>query len=149
MNKAFVREPEDDGGRCPRCGSLGLPVGPDTVRAQLPEDAAAVFAGSAFYCAYPGCPVAYFDRLQQTVPAALLRRAAYPKKADAPLCACTGLNAADLEADFRAGIVSRIKELVARAESPSARCALEAPDGRPCASEARKLWMRLRGGGPA
>jgi len=149
MNKAFVREPEDDGGRCPRCGSLGLPVGPATVRAQLPEAAAAVFLGSAFYCAYPGCPVAYFDRLKQTVLATLLRRPAYPKKPDAPLCACTGLTATDLEEDFHAGTTGRIKDLVARSESTLARCVIEAPDGRPCAAEARKLWMRLRGGGPA
>jgi hypothetical protein len=27
MNKAFIREPEDDGHEfCPRCGSLGVPV---------------------------------------------------------------------------------------------------------------------------
>jgi len=149
MNKAFVREPEDDGNRCPRCGSLGLPVGQATLHAQLPEAAAAVFAGSAFYCAYPACPVAYFDRLEQTVLAALLRRPAYPKKSDAPLCACTGLTAGDLEADFRDGTTARIKELISRAESTPERCVLEAPDGRPCASEARKLWMRLRGGGPA
>ena len=32
MNKAFVREPDDTGQRnCPRCRSLGTPVGPGAV----------------------------------------------------------------------------------------------------------------------
>ena len=146
MNKAFVREPEEEEGRCPACGSAGIPVGAETLGAQLPAAALAAFAESAFYCAYPGCPVGYFDRLRQTVPAALLRRPTYPKFPPAVLCACTGLTTADLEADFRGGNLVRIKDLIARAGSAGARCALEAPDGRPCAAEARKLWMRLRGG---
>ena len=146
MNKAFVREPEVDESRCPRCESQGIAVGPETLRAQIPDAAAAVFAGSAYYCAYPGCPVAYFDRLGQTAPAAQLRRSTYPKSSDGVLCACTGVRTSDLVGDFRAGNVARIKDLVARSSSGTARCALEAPDGRPCAEEARKLWMRLRGG---
>jgi hypothetical protein len=159
MNKAFVRDPEEEDDRCPRCGSHGLAVGPETIRAQLPEGAAGPavpgkpgdgrypFAESAFYCAYPGCPVAYFDRLRQTVLATLLRRPTYPKRPDAPLCACTGVTSADLARDFGEGSTARIKDLVTRSQSASARCVLEAPDGRPCAAEARKLWMRLRGGG--
>lgn len=121
-------------------------MGQATLLAQLPEAAAAVFAESAFYCAYPGCAIAYFDRLLQTAPAALLRRPAYPKSPGAPLCACTGLTSADLEQDFRAGTTARIKDLIARAEADPGRCVLESPDGRPCVAEARKLWMRLREG---
>lgn len=146
MNKAFVRESEEEEGRCPRCASPGLTVGLETIRAQLPEAAAAVFIESAYYCAYPGCPVAYFDRLRQTAPAALLRRPAYPKSPSAPLCACTGLTSADLEEDFHSGATARIKELAGRAQTAAMRCTIEAPDGRPCAAEARKLWMHLRGG---
>ena len=38
MNKAFVREPDDTGaGHCPRCGSLGIAVGAETLAAQLVE----------------------------------------------------------------------------------------------------------------
>jgi hypothetical protein len=68
------------------------------------------------------------------------------KPPDAPLCACTGLTAADLEEDFRAGATARIKDLAARAQVVPPLCIARAPDGRPCAAEARKLWIRLRGG---
>ncbi len=38
MNKAFVREPEDKGERsCPVCGSLGVPVGRETVAVHLAQ----------------------------------------------------------------------------------------------------------------
>lgn len=145
MNKAFVREPDDTGaGYCPRCGSLGTSVGGETLSAQLDEESRKHLSEAAFYCPFPKCDVAYFDNFERTVQVDRLRRTAFPKDPTAPICNCFGLTTADIDADLAEGTTARTKDLLAKAKSPEAHCATAAPDGRCCAAEVQRYYMRSR-----
>jgi hypothetical protein len=143
MNKAFVREAEDTGaGYCPQCGSLAIAVGTDTLAAHLDAESRKQLANAAFYCPYPKCAVAYFDRFERTVAVDQLRRPTYPKDPSAPICNCFGFTTAEIDADIREGTTVRIKTLLAKSKSAEARCAMAAPDGRCCAAEVQRYYMR-------
>ena len=145
MNKAFVREPDDTGaGYCPRCGSLGTPVGSETLEAQLDDEARKQLADSAFYCPYPKCDVAYFDHFERTVGVERLKSPAYPKDPAAAICNCFGFTTAEIDADLREGTTVRTKALLAKANSPAAHCATASPDGRSCAAEVQRYFIRAR-----
>jgi hypothetical protein len=148
MNKAFVREPDDDGkGRCPACGSLGDPVGEATLSAWLCDEGRRVIAPSAWFCPFARCEVAYFDAFERSVPIASLKRPAWPKDATAPLCACFGLTWEDIEADVREGTAARTRAALDRARSSEARCLTSAPNGKPCIAEVQRTFMKLKTGG--
>ena len=142
MNKAFVREPDEPDPRCPRCGVLGESVGRPTLAAHLPLEAVTQLGESACYCANPRCPVAYYDAAGAEVPLTLVREPAYPKDPDAPICSCFGLTAEQVERDARAGDPKRVRELIARAQGPEARCGTAAPGGRSCVGEVQKLFLK-------
>ncbi|MEX0715300.1 MAG: hypothetical protein WD066_01870 [Planctomycetaceae bacterium] len=146
MNKAFVREPEDHGDRCPRCGSRGREVFEATLVAQLPPEERARIGEPACFCPHATCEVAYFDRFERTVEVAGLRRPVFPKDPQAPICPCFGLTVEEIEADARDGSVARLKEHRLRAESPEARCATAAPDGRSCIPAVQRHYFKSRGG---
>ena len=144
MNKAFVRDPEPPDPCCPErggCGAVGVPVEAETLRAQLPEGALGGLRGPAYYCPNPGCEVAYFDALGATVALDLLLKPAYPKPLSAPLCNCLGVSAEEIVEEAQRGCRDRIRELVAEAGSGAHRCACRMPSGRPCVTEARRLFM--------
>ena len=68
MNKAFVREPDDDGrAYCPRCKSLGIPVGPGPLDTHVRTESRAKMHDAAWYCGYPHCEVAYFNQFDAVV----------------------------------------------------------------------------------
>ena len=146
MNKAFVKEADDETTpKCPRCNAIGQSVGPQTLAAQLPAEAAGALAGSSSnFCPNPTCDVAYFDAHDQIAPAYLLRRATWPKADDpaATLCPCLGLTAADLITDARRGDPTRIRALLARCQSAPHDCAAATPNARPCAAEAQRLYLK-------
>jgi hypothetical protein len=145
MNKAFVREPEFDGRAfCPRCGALGTQVGAAALNTHVRPEARARLADTAWFCTYPPCPVAYFNLFETVVTTDELNAPVTPKDPDAPLCACFGLTRADVEADAHEPVPVRIRELVARSQSPDAQCATLAANGHCCLPEIRKLYMRLR-----
>jgi len=146
MNKAFVREPDDtSAARCPKCESLGIAVGAETLAAHLDAEALRPLADAAFYCPFPKCEVGYFDRFEQTVPADVLRQPAYPKDSSAPICNCFGFTTTDVDADIREGSPRRVRELLARSKSAEARCVMAAPDGRCCMAEVQRYYLRARG----
>src|SRR5262245_51299772 len=92
MNKAFVREPEADGrAYCPRCGSLGFPVGRGPLDAHIRPEARGKLGDSAWYCGFPRCEVAYFNLFDMQVGVSELKAPVYPHDLDAPICACFGL----------------------------------------------------------
>lgn len=145
MNKAFVREPDDTGERrCPRCGSLGESVGPETLAAQLRPEGLQAVSESAWFCPFARCEVAYFDALERFVSVDLLRAPAYPKDPTAPLCRCFNFGIDDVEQDLREGGVTRVKALVQRAKSAEARCATMAPNGRSCIGEVQRYFLKRR-----
>jgi hypothetical protein len=144
MNKAFVREPDTAEYRCPRCGSLGSPVGRETLEAYLVPEALPRLAESGFFCGEPTCDVAYFDQFARVVACDALCRPAYPKDPQAPICACFGFTRDEIDQDVREGAVTRCRALVARANSPEARCAIMAADGRSCVPEVQRYFMRFR-----
>jgi hypothetical protein len=147
MNKAFVREPEFDGrAYCPRCGALGTPVGAAAMNTHISLPARSRFADEAWFCAYPPCSVAYFNLFESVVTVDELNGPVTPKDRQAPLCACFGLTVDDVEADVAEGTPTRIRQLVARSQSPEARCATLAANGQCCLPEVRKLYMKLRSG---
>lgn len=56
MNKAFVREPEFNGrAYCPRCESLGTPVGEATLDRHLQKQPRLRMGDSAWFCDFPRC----------------------------------------------------------------------------------------------
>lgn len=146
MNKAFVREPEFDGkAYCPRCGSLGEPVGIVTLDSLVVPEARSTMMDSAWFCGYARCDVAYFNLLEVVITTDQLRRAVYPKDPSAPLCPCFGFTLDDIEADVRDGMPHRIRALRDKSQGPDARCASLAPNGRCCLKEVQRLYMRMRG----
>jgi hypothetical protein len=153
MNKAFVREPDDDGREyCPRCRSLGIPVGPGPLDAHIgpqspSNQSRAKMHDAAWYCGYPHCEVAYFNQFDAVVLVDELQAPVYPKDLDAPICACFGLKYDDIEADVRDGTPAHIRDLLAKSRSPAANCSTLAADGRCCIGVVQELYMKLRSQG--
>lgn len=145
MNKAFVREPDDTGQRhCPRCGSLGIEVSEETLAALLKPEAAGQLGAPAFFCTFPRCETAYFDLFERMASVESLVRSVYPKDPVAPICACFGLLAEEIELDVREGGVSRVRAAVEQARSPEAQCRTQAASGQSCIPELQRYYMRRR-----
>lgn len=144
MNKAFVREPDPVGDCCPRCGSLGQPVGREVLQRFLPEDKMALLAEPASFCPAPRCKVAYFDAVGSFVATPDLKRPVYPKDPTAPICECFGLTREDIEQDVREGVVTRVRAILQKAESAEARCSHMAANGCSCAAHVQKYYMQCR-----
>ena len=144
MNKAFVREPDLADYRCPHCGSLGSPVGRETLESHLVPEALPKLAPSGFFCADPNCGVAYFDQFARSVQCDALQRPVYPKDLEAPICGCFGFTREEIEQDVQEGVATRCRELLAKAKSPQVRCAVMAADGRSCVAEVQRYFMKCR-----
>jgi hypothetical protein len=145
MNKAFVREPEQDGrAYCPRCGALGLPVGRGPLDIHIRAESRRKLGESAWYCGFPRCDVAYFNLFDMIVEVNELAAPVYPYDLDAPLCACFGLTYDDVAADVHEETPTRIRAVLARSKTAEARCHELAADGRSCMSTVQELYMRLR-----
>ena len=84
MNKAFVREPDQNVEYCPRCGSQGQPVGSETLTHHLPGDLIRKVADTASFCPSPRCEVVYFDAFERVVLTADLPEPVYPKDPGRP-----------------------------------------------------------------
>src|SRR5205085_10604990 len=88
MNKAFVREPEDDGrAYCPRCGTLGRAVERGPLDTYIKPEFRGRLTDSAWFCGFPRCEVAYFDLFGAIVVMDELNAPVYPYDPDAPICA--------------------------------------------------------------
>jgi hypothetical protein len=145
MNKAFVREPEDDGrAYCPRCRSLGQPVGPGPLDTHIQQASRPKMHDAAWFCGYPHCEVAYFNQFEAVVLTSELKSPVYPKDLDAPICACFGLNYEDVAADVQEAAPTRIRNLLAKSKSSAARCETLAPNGRCCIGAVQELYTKLR-----
>lgn len=143
MNKAFLREPDEpDVLHCPRCGAIGQPVGPAVIAAHLRAGERNPLNASSCFCPGGSCEVAYFDSFGQTIAAATLNRAVYPKHPDAPVCACFRLKAIDIEADAEAGNPAGIRELIRLSQTPRARCAELAAGGICCVPEVQRIYLK-------
>jgi bacterioferritin-associated ferredoxin len=75
-----------------------------------------------------------------------LRHPVYPKDPQAPICACFGLTAEEVEADVAEGGVTRVRALIEKAKSPAAHCGTAAASGQSCIGEVQRYFMKLRGG---
>lgn len=145
MNKAFVKEPDDTGAvHCPKCGSLAIAVGPETLTAQLPADDRGGLPESAWYCPYPRCEVAYFDKFDRWVGSERLAHPSYPKDVAAPICPCFGFTCDEIEDDVRENTTTRVKQLLAEAKSDAANCRTMSPSGESCQAEVQRYFMRFR-----
>ena len=145
MNKAFVKESEDPGDRCPACGAIGASVYHTTLRVHLPSEACDRLAEPAFFWPELACDVAYFDQYERTVPVASLSAPLYPKDPAAPICPCFGLTCDDIEADVAEGVVTRVKAHLQRAQSDDVCCATKTADGQSCVPAVQRYFMRLSG----
>jgi hypothetical protein len=148
MNKAFIREPDETGELlCPACGSLGVPVTRETWAAQVRDAAATSLAETAFFCGFARCRVVYFDMFERQVTTDELRHGVYPKDPRAPVCGCFGMTLEEIESDARAGIVERVRELVAKAKTDQAQCRIKAVSGQSCVGEVQRAYMKARESG--
>jgi hypothetical protein len=145
MNKAFVREPDSTDVLCPKCGAAGTSVPRVTVENLVAAEDRRPLAATAFFCATPSCPVAYFDAFEAVVSTDRLVRPVYPKDPAAPLCPCFGLSRDDVEADLAEGTPRRIRELLAKSKSSAAHCETASPTGRCCMPEVQRYYFKLRG----
>ena len=141
MNKAFVREPDYAGTYCPRCGSEGERVGDEVLNHYLDDEQRASLMPPAHFCPSRKCAVAYFDGLERFVLAADLSQPVYPKDPTAPLCACFGVTCHDIEQDVDEGVVTRTRAALEKVQSPQARFAHLAANGRPCTANLQKHYM--------
>ena len=146
MNKAFVREPDSTEHYCPRCGSQGETVGAETLGAWLTDEQRRGLAEPASFCPSPHCDVVYFDAFERFILAGAISRPVYPKDPAAPLCACFGLTAEDIQQDVREGSPTRVKAIIQKAASPAAHCAWMAANGRSCIPYVRKYYLQCRQG---
>ncbi len=146
MNKAFVREPEPTADYCPRCGAQGQPVGREAMARYVRAEQLRAVADPAAFCPTPTCAVAYFDSFERVILAADLSQPAYPKDPDAPLCACFGLTRRDIEQDVREGVVTRVRAILDKSQTPAARCAATAANGQCCVAYVQKYYMQCREG---
>jgi Zinc binding domain len=146
MNKAFVRESDSTDVLCPRCGAAGTSALRVAFETHVPPEARRALAASTYFCPTPKCAVAYFDAFEAIVAVEVLLRPVYPKDPAAPLCACFGLTLDDVEADVAEGTPRRIRELLAKSKTPSARCEELSPTGRSCISAVQRCYFQLRGG---
>ena len=144
MNKAFVRESDSTVDYCPRCGSKGDPVGPQTLTNYLSDQQRRTIAVSASFCPAANCPVAYFDTFKRVVLAAELARPVYPKDPRAPVCACFGLTLEEIERDATEGVVARVRQIVEKSKAAEARCTDLAANGRPCTGYVQKCYLEAR-----
>lgn len=145
MNKAFIKEDEAAGsGHCPRCEAAGIPVGKETLDAFVPAAARSDVAETGYFCPTHACDVVYFDDFDRVVERATIPQPVYPKDLDAPICGCFGFSNADIEEDIEEGTPRRVRELLARTETPEARCAIKNPSGQCCAFEVRRMYMKRR-----
>lgn len=145
MNKAFVREPDDDGrAYCPRCNSLAVEVGPEPLDTHIRVKSRGKLRDTAWFCNYPHCDVAYFNQFDAFVTVDELIAPVYPKDLNAPICACFGFKYDDVLADVDSEKPLRIRELLAKSKSPEARCRSAAADGRCCMTAVQELYMKLR-----
>jgi hypothetical protein len=145
LNKAFVREPEDDGREyCPRCRSLGIEVASGPLDAHLKPEARGKLRNEAWFCNFPRCEVAYFNQFDAVVTIDELKSPVYPKDANAPLCACFGFTYDEVVADVDGGTPTQIRALLAKSKSPDANCSTLAADGRCCMTVVQELYMKLR-----
>ena len=145
MNKAFVREPEDDGrAYCPRCRSLGFEVGAGPLDAHIRPESRGKLRDIAWFCNFPRCDVVYFNQYDAVVTVEELTAPVYPKDLNAPLCACFSFTYDEVAADVKDGTPTRIRELLAKSKSPDARCRTLAADGRCCMTAVQELYMKLR-----
>ncbi|MDZ4820010.1 MAG: hypothetical protein SGJ20_13655 [Planctomycetota bacterium] len=145
MNKAFVREPDDNGERhCPRCGSLATAVTAETIDAHLSAEARGQLADSGFYCSYPQCEVAYFDLFERIVTVEQLVGATFPKDPTAKICNCFGLSPDDIDQDISEDSVVRTRKVIEQSKSAEAHCLTSQPDGHSCVAEVQRYYMRNR-----
>ena len=145
MNKAFVREPDDTGQRnCPRCRSLGTPVGPGAVASHLKSDSPRTVGEPAFFCPLPSCEVVYFDLFERLATVDDLTAPVYPKDPSAPVCSCFGLTREAIEESVRTGDLTLVRETIAKAKSPEARCAVLSPLGKDCVAEVQRCFVRYQ-----
>lgn len=144
MNKAFVREPDQDADYCPRCGTKGELVGVEALKSYLTDDQRRGLTEPVNYCPSARCPVVYFDGLERVVMASELARPVYPKDPSAPICVCFGLTQADIEQDVIEGTVTRTKAILEKAKSSQARCAQLAANGRSCVPLVQKCYVQCR-----
>lgn len=144
MNKAFIREPDEIASRCPKCQSIGQPVGPQTLNAQLPAAIRKTLAESASFCPDDRCDVVYFDDFSGIVTRQVFDRPIPIKDSTAPLCSCFGLTREDIEQDVMEGVVSRTKAAILRAQSSAAHCATLAPNGRSCVADVQGYFFKCK-----
>ena len=145
VNKAFVREPDADARLlCPRCGSPGTAVGNGPVETYVRPESQAALRDAAWCCVNPACEIAYFNMFEQTVSVNELTTSVYPYDLNAPVCPCFGFTIDDVEADIEDGQPVRIRVLLAKSQSPQARCQTLAVDGQCCMREVQRLYMKLR-----
>ncbi len=151
MSRAFVKEAETTGPRCPSppgCGGEGAPVPHATLQARLGPVAAARFTGEALFCPDPACEVAYFDGRGERALRTEMLEPTYPKSPGAPLCACFGVSRESIEDFARRGDKAAMRAFLERAASDPARCEERAADGGSCATEARRVFLRTLESGP-
>lgn len=144
MNKAFIREPDEIASRCPKCQSIGQPVGPQTLNAQLPAAVRQKLAESASFCPDERCDVVYFDDFSGVVTREVFDHPISIKDLAAPLCSCFGLTRDEIEDDVAEGGVARTKAAVLKAQSGDARCTTLAPNGRSCVADIQSYFFKCK-----
>lgn len=142
MNKAFVRDSDNDEIRCPLCGAAGRSVPESALVAYLPDHVRQRLGQAVYFCDTPICEAVYFDAVEDYARVSELLQPCYPKDPDAPLCTCFGLTRDDIEQDLAEGTPSRVREIVAKAKTDEAQCSLKAASGRPCVGEVQKYYLR-------
>ncbi len=146
MNKAFIREPDNTGDYCPRCGSVGEPVSGETLKSYLTDEQKRMVSEPASFCPSPKCKAVYFDSFERMVLTTDIERPVYPKDTTAPICACFGMTREDIERDVQEGVKTRVRAIIEKSKSPDACCRKTAANGKSCIGYVQKYYLQCLNG---
>lgn len=139
--------PAGDRTACPRCGTRGMTVGLETVKALLTEAAMRRLSASPHrFCGEAACPTVYFDATGEVFTTADVRVPVWQKQpfGRRMICYCFGEHEADIGAEIertgRSDAAQRVRDHIA-----AGRCACELrnPRGTCCLGDVIQAVNRL------
>lgn len=134
---------------CPRCGTKGRVLRPETPLALLEEEARGRLGpGPHFYCPSPTCEVVYFCRPgQPVIVKGDLRVRVGQKETDPPVtvCYCFGYTLQSIEDEVQAtGRTTVIERIKAEVKAGTCRCEVKNPQGSCCLGNVTRAVSDVR-----
>jgi len=139
--------------RCPRTGTVGVPVPPVTLESLLQAEAQGrrVAEEAHFFCAEPSCPIVYFTRQGATFSTQDLVVPVWQKRpddAETPVCYCFGHSLSTMAEELaQTGRCTAQLDIASKVKAGLCDCERRNPQGRCCLGNVAIALRRLKGEG--